>query len=129
MNDLIQTLTSSLGVDTAQAEGGVGLIAKMAQDKLGGDFSQISDKFPEIMGMIGKAPAAEGATAGIGGMVGSALSAMGAGNLGNLASLASGFKSLGLDAGMVTQFAPVVMSYFGDNGGDAIKGLMEKVLK
>ena len=79
MNDLIQNLTSQLGVNSDQAEGGIGLIANMAKDKLGGDFSQITEKFPEIANMMSKAPAAGEASegGGMGGMLGSAMSALG----------------------------------------------------
>jgi len=127
MTELIQQITSQLGVDSNQAEGGIGLIAKMAQEKLGGDFSQLADAVPGLSDMVSKAPEAEGAASGLGGMVGSALSAVGASDLGNLASLAGGFKSLGLDMGMVGKFAPMVTGYLSEQGGDTVKNLLSKV--
>jgi len=132
MNALIENLTSQLGVTPDQAKGGIGLIANMAKDKLGGDFSQLSDKFPELSGMMSAAPAAgasEGAAGGLGGMMGTAMSALGVGgDLGALASLAGGFKSLGLDAGMVSKFAPIVTNYLSENGGDTVKALLAKAM-
>lgn len=128
MTELIQQITSQLNIDASQAEGGVGLIAKLAQDKLGGDFSQLTSAVPGLADMVSKAPESGGAASGLGGMVGSALSAVGASDLGNLASLAGGFKALGLDAGMVAQFAPLVTNYLTENGGDTVKALLDKVL-
>ena len=79
-----------------------------------------------------KAPAAEEAGGGLAGMAGSALSAMGGGGalgkLGTLATAAGAFKSLGLDAGMITKFAPMVMGFAQTQGGDAIKDLLGKVM-
>ena len=41
--ELIDQLTKSLGVSENQAQGGAGLLFKLAKDKLGaGDFSKIS---------------------------------------------------------------------------------------
>ena len=83
--------------------------------------------------MVSKAPevaeAGAEASGGLGGMVGSALSAFGGGGgLGGLASLAGGFDKLGLDAGMLAKFAPIVKGYFEENGGDVAKNLMSKFL-
>ena len=43
MEELIKQVVSQLGVQEGQAKGGVGLLLKLAQDKLGGDFSKITD--------------------------------------------------------------------------------------
>jgi hypothetical protein len=39
--------------------------------------------------------------------------------------LAKQFKSLGLDAGLVSKFIPAVTNYFGEKGGDASSGLLK----
>ena len=65
------------------------------------------------------------------GMVGSAMSALGGGSMGNLGALATAataFKGLGMDAGMVTKFAPLIMNFVQQNGGDMVKELMEKAI-
>jgi hypothetical protein len=46
MQELILQLVQSLGVQENQAKGGVGLIMKLAQDQLGGDFSKIATELP-----------------------------------------------------------------------------------
>ena len=76
------------------------------------------------------APEAKSEGGGIGGMLGSAASALGVGgNLGGLAALAGSFSSLNLDASMIGKFAPVVMGFLKEKGGDALPAILEKVMK
>ena len=126
--ELIQMLTSQLGISDEQASGGAGLIFKMAKEKLGGeDFSQVSSAIPDVENLISSAPE----SGGIGGALGGLASSLGggAGQLGNLASLAGGFKKLNLDSGLVSKFIPIVMSFVQSKGGDSLKGILEKVIK
>lgn len=133
MTELLGMLTSQLGVKEEQASGGAGLLFKMAQEKLGGDFSQVASALPGVTDLISKAPAADtagGATSGLMGMAGSAMSAMGVGGgLGDMAKMAGAVESLGLDMGTIMKFAPIVMEFAGKQGGDEVMGLLSKVLK
>jgi len=131
MTELIGQLVSNLGVDEGQAKGGVGAILNLAKEKLdGGDFSKITDAISGSSELMSAAPTAEAdAGGGIGGMLGSVTSALGVGGLGGLASLAGAFKTLNLDASMVGKFAPVVMGFLKEKGGDALPGILEKVMK
>jgi hypothetical protein len=127
--DLLQTLTSQLGVSQDQAKGGAGLLFKLAKDKLGtAEFGQVAGAVPNVDDLISAAPGSGGGLAGALGGLASAVGG-GAGQLGNLASLAGGFQSLGLDSGMLAKFIPVVLSFVQSQGGDAAKGILEKVLK
>jgi len=137
--ELIQQLVSSLGVNEDQAKGGAGLLFNLAKDKLGaGEFQQLADKIPGVNDLLGAAPApSAGASAGGGmmGGLGGVASSLGAGGLGdklgglgNLANLASGFSQLGLSSDMVGKFVPVVLSFVQSQGGDSMKGLLEKVM-
>ncbi|MCB0379485.1 MAG: DUF2780 domain-containing protein [Bdellovibrionales bacterium] len=127
MNDLIQNLTSQLGVSAEQAQGGVGAIVKLAQEKLSGDdFSTLTSKIPELADMLTKAPST-GSAEGLGSMVSSALSAFGADSAGNLASLTDSFSQLGLSPEMIAKFAPIVTKYVQDNGGDIAQNLIKKL--
>ena len=137
--ELIQQLVSSLGVNEDQAKGGAGLLFNLAKDKLGaGDFQQIADKIPGVSDLLGAAPAPSATASAGGGMMGAlggAAAALGAGGLGDklgglgdLANLASGFSQLGLSSDMVGKFAPIVLSFVQNQGGDGIKDLLEKVL-
>lgn len=126
--DLVQMLTSQLGVTEEQAQGGSGLLFKMAKEKLSNDeFSQVAGAVPGVENLMSSAPETGGVSGALGGMVSSLGGGMG--QLGDLASLAGGFKDLNLDAGMVGKFVPVVMSFVQSTGGDAVKGILEKVLK
>jgi len=128
-----------LGVNEDQAKGGAGLLFNLAKDKLGaGEFQQLTDKIPGVNDLLGAAPAPSSAASAGGGMMGAlggAASSLGAGGLGdklgglgNLANLASGFSQLGLSSDMVGKFVPVVLSFVQSQGGDSMKGLLEKVM-
>jgi len=125
--DLIQNLTSQLGISGDQAKGGAGLIFDLVKSQLSGDeFSQVASAVPEVNEMV---PAK--AKSGIGGTIGKLASSLTGGNsgLGSLASLAGGFTDLGLDSGMVGKFVPIVLSFLQSKGGDTVKDLVAKVLK
>jgi hypothetical protein len=137
--ELIQQLVSSLGVNEDQAKGGAGLLFNLAKEKLGsGEFQQLADKIPGVSDLLGAAPAPSGAASAGGGMMGAlggVASSLGAGGLGDklgglgdLAGLASGFSQLGLSSDMVGKFVPVVLSFVQNQGGDSMKGLLEKVM-
>jgi hypothetical protein len=126
MQALIELLTSQLNIDTAQAEGGLGAIAKLAQAKLGsGDFSQLSDAIPGFDSLAANAPQVD--SGGLGGLFGSAMSAIGGDGAGNIAQLVGMFDKVGLDADMVTKFAPIVMQFVQEQGGEGAMGLLKKL--
>ena len=129
MTELVSQLVSQLGINEEQAKGGAGMLFKLAQEKLsGGDFSQIADALPGVTEMINSAPETSGG--GMASMIGGALSAVtGNENLAGLASLAGGFEKLGLDAATITKFAPIVIQFVQEQGGDSVKSIIEKVLK
>ncbi|VAX36843.1 hypothetical protein MNBD_PLANCTO02-2220 [hydrothermal vent metagenome] len=125
--ELISNLVEQLGVSEEQASGGVGLLLKMAKEKLGdGDFSQLSNLLPETNQLIDAAPEEE-KSSGLMGSIGGLVSSLGGGggsSLGNLATLAGGFSQLGLDAGMITKFLPIVLSFFQGKGDDGVQELL-----
>lgn len=140
--ELVNQLVQQLGINQQQASGGLGLIMGLAKDKLGGDFGSLAQHVPGVESLIDAAPKPSGATGAasvVGGGIGSALGAVSGllggkaggaiGSLGNLASLAGGFKQLGLDAGMIGKFAPIVLNFFQSKGGDSAKALLGQVLK
>lgn len=125
--DLVQLLTSQLGVSNQQAKGGTGLLLKLAQEKLGAsDFSKVSGAVPNSQSYMQAAPE----PGGLAGAIGMFASSFGgnAGQLGNLASLAGGFKDLGLSPEMISKFIPIVLSFVQAKGGDGVKRLLQQVL-
>ena len=125
--ELLNMLTSQLNVSEQQATGGAGLLLKLAQEQLSaGEFSQVSEVVPGIHDLIASAPDPGGLAGALGGLA----SAFGgaASQSGNLATLAAGFGKLNLDAGMIAQFIPVILSFVKSQGGDTVQGLLAKVL-
>ncbi len=134
MQELIGQLVSSLGIQEDQAKGGAGMIFQLAKDKLGdGDFSQLASSLPGVDELLQAAPSLTGgeSAGGGGGLLSKVMSMFGSksGGLGGLASLAGGFSQLGLDAGMVGKFLPLVTSFVQEQGGDQAKSLLDRVLK
>jgi hypothetical protein len=123
-NDLLQNLTSQLGITTEQAAGGAGALFNMAKSQLSGDeFSQIAAAVPNIDTLMAAAPAITESTAGaVSSMIGSES------GLGNLASLASSFSQLGLSSDMIAQFTPIVFDYLQQAGGANLMEMMKGAL-
>ena len=128
MNELISQLVSQLGVQEGQAKGGAGLLLKLAQSKLGGDFGKVAQAIPGAQDLIGAAPAEGGAAKLLGGLAG-ALGGGKAGGLADLASLAGGFSQLKLDASMISKFVPVILSFVQSKGGQEALKVLAGVLK
>lgn len=124
--ELLNMLTSQLGINEEQASGGAGMIFNLAKEKLGGDFSQITEAIPDVSGLMDKAPDTSG---GVMGALGGLASSFGGDKFGNLASLAGGFSKLDLDVGMITKFAPIILDFVKDKAGDGAMDLLGKVLK
>ena len=125
--ELIQILTSNLGVEENQATGGAGLLFQLAKEKLGDEaFSQVAEHIPGIGNMIEAALASGGLASAIGGLA----SMMGAPQeLGTLAGAIGGFSQLGLNADMVSQFIPIILSFVQERGGEQVSGLLAQVLE
>jgi hypothetical protein len=128
MDALIQQLVSQLGIQSDQAKGGAGLLFKLAQSKLGGDFSKVTAALPEVSDLIRAAPQAGGAAKLLGGLA-SALGGSKAEGLAGLASLAGGFSSLKLDPAMIGKFIPVVLSFIQSKSGKDVVALVAGALK
>ena len=127
--ELIDMLTSGLGIKEDAAKGGTGLLMNLAKEKLGaGDFGQIANVIPGVGDLIKAAPEAD---TGLMGTLGKMASGMGGnmGQLGTLASLAGGFSKLGLDADMIGKFVPIILSFVQQKGGNDLGDLLAKVFK
>jgi len=131
MTELLGMLTSQLGVKEEQAAGGAGLLFKMAQEKLGGEFSAVKAGLPGVETLMNQAPATEGASAGgLMGMAGAAINAFGGGegSMGDIAKYAGALDQLGLDLPTVMKFAPIVLDFAKSQGGDGIAALLQKAI-
>lgn len=125
---LVNILSQQLGVSSQQAIGGAGAIFSIAKQGLpASDFGQISSVVPGMPQILAAAPRI--ASSSTGGLLGAAGSALGASSgLGQLANAAIAFQNLGLGAGMVNQFIPIMLQYVQNQGGSATMGLLQRVL-
>ncbi len=128
MQELINELVAKLGVQPGQAQGGAGLIFKLAQAKLGGDFSKIAAVLPGVQELIAAAPQAGGMAKLAGGLLG-AIGGGKAKGLADLAGLAGGFANLKLDSAMVSKFIPIVLEFVQGRGGAGVMELLNKALQ
>jgi hypothetical protein len=125
---LVQLLSSNLGVTEKQASGGAGSIFNLAKQNLGAqDFTRVADAVPGIDKMMAAAPKADGAA----GMIGGASSLLGgsAQSVSGVAGLAGSFSQLGMNAGMVNSFVPIVLNYVKSSGGEPVMNILQSALK
>jgi hypothetical protein len=126
MKELIDSLTQSLGISGAQAEGGAAVLFKAAKDKLGGEeFTQLLGSVPGLGDLMKKAPAAGG---GLGGMLGGLAGAMG-GIAGLIATIVGGFSKLGLKPEDARKFVPVILDFLRTKVGPDVVSKLEKTLR
>ncbi|MHA3734655.1 DUF2780 domain-containing protein [Pseudomonas sp. Eth.TT006] len=113
---LLQAITG-LGVTPQQAVGGTSAMLGLAKNQLSStDYSQLAKEVPGIDKLSGGG----GNLAALSGLLGSSGKSAGLENaLGNVKDtndLNNAFGALGMDSGMVGQFAPVLLKYLGDQG-------------
>jgi hypothetical protein len=125
---LVQLLSSNLGVTKKQATGGAGSIFNVAKQKMSADdFTKVVKAVPGIDKMMAAAPKAKAAT----GKLGSAASLVGgsSSSISGAASLAGSFSQLGMKAGMVNAFIPIVLNYVKEKGGETVMNALQSALQ
>ncbi|CAH0148252.1 DUF2780 domain-containing protein [Pseudomonas mediterranea] len=117
---LLNTLGSELKITPEQAIGGAGAMLGLAKNRLSEpQFSELSQSVPGLDQIAGNS--AIGGLNGLGGLLGggSQKNALLDGLLGNVKDtndLNNAFSALGMDSGMIGQFAPVILQYLGQQG-------------
>ncbi|WP_053213223.1 DUF2780 domain-containing protein [Pseudomonas sp. Q12-87] len=117
---LLNTLGSELKITPEQAIGGAGAMLGLAKNRLSEpQFSELSKSVPGLDQIAGNS--AIGGLNGLGGLLGGASdkNALLDGLLGNVKDsndLNNAFNALGMDSGMIGQFAPVILQYLGQQG-------------
>lgn len=118
--NLLNTLGSELKITPEQAIGGTGALLGLARNRLSsGDYEQLSKAVPGLDMLSGEN--ALGGLAGLGDLLGksgqaSALSNALGGNVKNGDDLNNAFSALGMENGMIAQFAPLILQYLGQQG-------------
>jgi hypothetical protein len=106
-------LASKLGVTQNQAEGGVGSMLKLAQEKLSaGDFDQVAKAIPGAQKYLDKAKALGAYT----------------GALNNLGGLNGALAKLGIPPDTAAKFVPAVTNYVSKLGGSKTGALLKSAL-
>ncbi|WP_137889040.1 DUF2780 domain-containing protein [Pseudomonas sp. 2FE] len=119
--ELLQTL-SSLKLTPQQAVGGTGALLGLAKNQLpGAEYSQLTQTVPGLEKLEGNNGLSQlsalsgllGQSAGtpVSGEANAALA-----NVSSLQDLNQAFSALGMDSGMIGQFAPLLLQYLGQQG-------------
>lgn len=131
--DLVKMLTSQLGVTEPQAKGGAGALFDMAKGALSEtDYGQVTSAIPGIGDLIKAAPPVSESTAGASDSMAGLTKGFGAvseavDSANTFAAVTDQFKQLGLDAGMVSQFVPVLLSFANSAGGESVMKILQSV--
>ena len=121
---LLQALTTQLNVTPQQAVGGTGALLGLAKNQLvGNDYSQLAKAVPGLDQLSG-ANAASGLAqlGGLGELLGGGQNAkqspLGSllGNVDSRQDVDKTFNALGMNSGMTSQFAQVILAYLGKQG-------------
>ena len=119
---LVSALTSQLGVTPTQATVGAGAMLGQAMNAMApDDWSQVAGAIPGADALISAAP-----SPAVMGLASSAAGLLGGNSA--MAALAPAFESVGLDAAMVSQFAPVILSFVQAQAGPQTSALLSAVL-
>lgn len=118
--NLLNTLGSELKITPEQAIGGAGAMLGLARNNLSEtDYGQLTQAVPGLDLLSGANVL--GGLSGLGELLGqnsqspSPLSNA-LGNVENRSDLDNAFKLLGMDTGMIGQFAPLILQYLGQQG-------------
>jgi len=126
MKELIDSLTQTLGISAAQAEGGAAVLLKAAKDKLGAaEFDSQLGSVPGLHDLLKKAPASSG---GLGGLLGGLAGAIG-GNAALISSIVGGFGKLGLKPEDAKRFVPVILGFLRTKVGPDVVSSLERTLR
>lgn len=118
---LLNTLGSQLNITPEQAVGGAGAMLGLARNNLSSDdYGQLTKAVPGLDLLSGANVL--GGLSGLGELLGndkgsqSALDKALGNDVQNRGDLDNAFKALGMDTGMIGQFAPLLLQYLGQQG-------------
>jgi hypothetical protein len=112
-SQLTGLLTKQLGVTQNQAEGGVGSMLKLAQEKLSaGDFDMVAKAVPGAQKYLDKAKSLGAYT----------------GALNNMDGLNGALSKLGIPPETAAKFVPAVTHFVGKAGGSKVGNLLKSAM-
>ena len=121
---LVDTLTSSLDINTDQASGGMGAIFNYVKNNVSTEqFSQLAKSVPGMDGLVSQMPAisklSEGSSEGLGGLLDKASEY--SDSLKSINDVKNQFEALGLKPEMITEFASGAQGYLDTIDADQAK--------
>lgn len=124
LDQLIQYICGETNLSKDQVSAGLGLLLKLAQQRMGDDFSKVQGFLPEADQLIADAPQA----GALGGLAGGLLGAFGGGKLAGLASLLSAGQQAGLDESSLTAVAQKAVAFIESQGNGELAGALKALL-
>ena len=124
---LVGMLTSSLGVNSAQASGGMGAIFNYVKNNVSTEqFSQLAKSVPGVEGLVGQMPDISkldsGSSEGLGGLLDKASNY--SDSLKSINDVKKQFEALGLKPEMISSFVSTAQSYLDTEQGQQAKQLL-----
>jgi hypothetical protein len=121
MNELIKRLTTELGINRKQAQGGLVAILRAGQQNLSArDFDELVKDVPGAAKLLRDSPPPSALSSLAGGLG----SLLGRNSAGRWAGLAASFTELGVDLDTAKRFGPIVVDHVREHAG---KGLVDKL--
>lgn len=112
---LLSKLTD-LNVSSEQAVGGTSALLNLAKNQLpGADYSQLLNSVPALQNLSGMGSQAS-AVSGLLGKSNPLAKSAATSEMNSLGDVGNAFSGLGMDAGMISQFAPVLLEFIGGQG-------------
>ncbi|HEY0714952.1 MAG TPA: DUF2780 domain-containing protein [Polyangia bacterium] len=131
--DLINNVTTALGIDATSAKGAVGSVFQLLKQQSPADtFAEVEAKVPEANGWMASAPAVGGTSGGggLGGLGGAAAALGGLGGLGEslaqgagpIAGLVATLGKLGIGSEGIGKLVPLVLQFVQARAGEGLVG-------
>lgn len=127
-NGMIESLTSELGINTQQAEGGMGALLNYAKQNVSSDdFAALAKQVPGLEGLLSSAPkVSDISSSNLGGLLDKAAEYND--TLKSLNLLKKQFESLGLDTDMIMGFVAQAQAYLDTPEGKQAKEMLQQGL-
>jgi hypothetical protein len=124
VDGLLESVTSNLGVTKEQAQGGIAALVNYAKQNVSEEqFAALSEHIPGLDSVMEYLPEIKAASeGGLGGLMDKA--AQYSDKLGNLNDLNKQFESLGLNTGMIKDYASQAKAYLDTPEGQEAKKLL-----
>lgn len=126
LDELLTKIQAKTGLTPEQSKAGLGLVLKLAKDKLGPNFDKVAAALPGAEALIAGAPQAGGLAGLAGGLLGGL--GGGAGKLAGLASVLGAAQKVGLNQDQLMGIGKQAADYLQAKGGPAVADLIKKAL-